>query len=107
MNDLVKNLLLWVVIAIVLMSVFQGFNQPATMTSALSYSQFINEVKNSRIKTVHIDGRKVQGITVTGEKFTTYTPNDPQLINDLLAHNVEVQASPPQQRSLLLDILIS
>ncbi len=107
MNDLVKNLLLWVVIAVVLMSVFQGFNQPTTMTSALSYSQFINEVKNSRIKTVHIDGRKVQGITVTGEKFTTYTPNDPQLINDLLAHNVEVQASPPQQRSLLLDILIS
>jgi len=107
LNDLVKNLLLWVVIAVVLMSVFQGFNQPAATPSALSYSQFINEVKNSRVKTVHIDGRKVQGLTVSGEKFTTYSPNDPQMVNDLLANNVEIQASPPQQRSLLLDILIS
>ena len=107
MNDLVKNLLLWVVIAVVLMSVFQGFNQPAATPSALSYSQFISEVKSSRVKTVHIDGRKVQGITVNGEKFTTYSPNDPQMVNDLLANNVEIQASPPQQRSLLLDILIS
>ncbi len=107
MNDLVKNLLLWVVIAVVLMSVFQGFNQPTTPRSALSYSRFIDEVRNGRIKTVHIDGRKVQGITVNGEKFTTYSPNDPQMVNDLLANHVEIQASPPQQRSLLLDILIS
>lgn len=107
MNDLVKNLILWVVIAVVLMSVFHGFNQPGAAPSALSYSQFIDEVKSKRIKTVHIDGRKVEGITVNGEKFTTYSPNDPQMVNDLLANNVEVQASPPQQRSLLLDILIS
>ncbi len=107
MNDLVKNLLLWVVIAVVLMSVFQGFNQPAATPSALSYSQFINEVKSARVKTVHIDGRKIQGLTMSGEKFTTYSPNDPQMVNDLLASNVEIQASPPQQRSLLLDILIS
>lgn len=107
MNDLVKNLILWVVIAVVLMSVFQGFNQPTAPSSTLSYSQFIAEVKARRVKTVHIDGRKVEGITISGEKFSTYTPNDPQMVNDLLAGNVEIQASPPQQRSLLLDILIS
>ncbi len=107
MNDLVKNLILWVVIAIVLMSVFNGFNQPSTPSSALSYTQFINEVKTGRVKAVRIDGRKVEGVTSTGERFVTYTPNDPEMVNDLLANNVEIQASPPQQRSLLLDILIS
>ncbi len=107
MNDLVKNLILWVVIAVVLMSVFNGFNHQPSPTTGLSYTQFINEVKQGRVKTVHIDGRQVEGITVNGERFTTYTPNDPEMVNDLLANNVEIVASPPQQRSLLLDILIS
>jgi len=107
LNDMVKNLILWAVIAVVLMSVFNGFNQQAVTASPLSYSQFISEVKAGRIKTVHIDGRKVDGITMGGEKFSTYTPNDPQMVNDLLASDVEIQASPPEQRSLLLDILIS
>ena len=107
MNDMVKNLILWAVIAVVLMSVFNGFNQHTVPASTLSYSQFINEVKAGRVKTVHIDGRKVDGITTGGEKFSTYSPNDPQMVNDLLANDVEIQASPPEQRSLLLDILIS
>jgi cell division protease FtsH len=104
---MVKNLILWAVIAVVLMSVFNGFNQHTVPASTLSYSQFINEVKAGRVKTVHIDGRKVDGLTIGGEKFATYSPNDPQMVNDLLANNVEIQASPPEQRSLLLDILIS
>jgi cell division protease FtsH len=104
---MVKNLILWAVIAVVLMSVFNGFNQHTVPASTLSYSQFINEVKAGRVKTVHIDGRKVDGLTIGGEKFSTYSPNDPQMVNDLLANNVEIQASPPEQRSLLLDILIS
>jgi len=107
LNDLVKNLILWVVIAVVLMSVFNGFNHQTSPTTGLSYTQFISEVKQGRVKTVHIDGRQVEGITVNGERFTTYTPNDPEMVNDLLANNVEIVASPPQQRSLLLDILIS
>ncbi len=94
-------------IAVVLMSVFNGFNHQPSPTTGLSYTQFINEVKQGRVKTVHIDGRQVEGITVNGERFTTYTPNDPEMVNDLLANNVEIVASPPQQRSLLLDILIS
>lgn len=107
LNDLVKNLILWVVIAVVLMSVFNGFNHQSSPTTGLSYTDFISEVKQGKVKTVHIDGRQVEGITVNGERFTTYTPDDPEMVNDLLANNVEIVASPPQQRSLLLDILIS
>ncbi|MGF1546479.1 MAG: ATP-dependent zinc metalloprotease FtsH [Thiotrichales bacterium] len=107
MNDLVKNLLLWAVIAVVLMSVFNGFNQRTVPTASLSYTQFIAEVKSGRVRSVFVEGRKVEGVTAAGEKFTTYTPDDPQMVNDLINHNVEIQASPPPQRSLLLEILIS
>ncbi len=108
MNDMVKNLILWAVIAVVLMSVFNNFSPQNAGPTALSYSEFITEVKSGNVDSVKIDDRTVTGQTVSGEQFTTYTPpDDPQLINDLLANNVEIEASPPDQRSLLVDILIS
>ncbi|MEN8128808.1 MAG: ATP-dependent zinc metalloprotease FtsH [Pseudomonadota bacterium] len=107
MNDMVKNLILWAVIAIVLMSVFNNFSPRGPTPTALSYSEFIAEVKSGRVKSVEIDGRTVQGISIAGEEFTTYAPDDPQMINDLLASEVKVEANPPEKRSLLLDILIS
>jgi cell division protease FtsH len=107
LNDTVKNLILWAVIAIVLMSVFNNFSPRNPSPKSLSYSEFIAEVKSGHIKSVDIDGRTVKGISVSGEGFTTYAPDDPQMINDLLANEVTVQATPPEKRSLLLDILIS
>jgi cell division protease FtsH len=104
---MVKNLILWAVIAVVLMSVFNNFSPRSTAPKSLSYSEFIAEVKGGRVKSVDIDGRTVKGISITDEKFTTYAPDDPQMINDLLANDVKVQANPPEKRSLLLDILIS
>lgn len=107
MNDLVKNLVLWAVIAVVLMSVFNGFNQRTSASAPLTYSQFLDEVKANRIRSVSIDGQRLEGLTLNNEKFSTYAPDDPQLVNDLLANGVEIQANPPAQRSLLMDILIS
>ncbi|MDQ3732254.1 MAG: ATP-dependent metallopeptidase FtsH/Yme1/Tma family protein, partial [Pseudomonadota bacterium] len=90
------------------MSVFNNFSPQNAGPTALSYSEFITEVKSGNVDSVKIDDRTVTGQTVSGEQFTTYTPpDDPQLINDLLANNVEIEASPPDQRSLLVDILIS
>lgn len=107
MNDMVKNLVLWVVIAVVLMSVFNGFQQGAAVKpQPLSYSQFIAEVKQGHVSEVYIEGRKIEGI-VQGKKFTTYAPNDPKLVDELLLNHVEIQAAPPAQRSWLLDLLIS
>jgi cell division protease FtsH len=107
LNDLVKNLIIWAVIAIVLMSVFNNFSPRGTPPAPLSYSQFIAEVKDGRVKSVYIEGNVIEGVSHSGEKFTTYSPNDPGLIGDLLKGGVEVRANPPQKRSLLLDILIS
>jgi len=107
LNDLVKNLILWAVIALVLMSVFSSFNQPGTPPKAYTYSQFISDVKSGQIRQVTIQQNRIEGVTTSGQKFATIAPDDPGMIGDLLAHNVEINAVQPKQRSLLVDILIS
>ena len=107
MNDMAKNILLWVIIAIVLMSVFNNFGPPAPRAQSLSYSEFIADVKAGRVQNVIIDGRTVKGQMSSGETFSTYTPDDPEMINDLLSNGVQVKAQPPEQESLLMQIFIS
>jgi len=107
LNDLAKNLILWVIIAIVLMSVFNNFGPRTATPQALPYSQFISEVKSGRVQRVIIDGRTIQGIYSSGEKFNTYSPGDDGLVGDLLKNNVEIDARPPEQQSLLTQIFIS
>jgi cell division protease FtsH len=107
LNDMAKNSLLWVIIAIVLMSVFNNFGPPAPRAQSLSYSEFIADVKAGRVQNVIIDGRTVKGQMSSGETFSTYTPDDPEMINDLLSNGVQVKAQPPEQESLLMQIFIS
>ena len=109
MNDMVKNILLWVVIAVVLMSVFNSFGPRATPSAQMSYSQFLDEVKQGRIAQVTIDGRTVQGRMSGGEKFTTYSPetSNSAMIGELLNNGVVIEGHPPEQQSLLMQIFIS
>lgn len=74
MNDMLKNILLWVVIAVVLMSVFNNFGTRKSVDSSMSYSQFIAAVNEGQVKQVTIDGQTLRGMLGTGEKFSTYTP---------------------------------
>ena len=109
MNDMVKNILLWVVIAVVLMSVFNSFGPKVAPTAQMSYSQFLQDAKQGRIKQVTIDGRTIQGRTDSGERFTTYSPetdNSP-MIGELLNHGVEIEGQPPEKQGLLMQIFIS
>ncbi|HHJ39819.1 MAG: ATP-dependent metalloprotease [Methylothermaceae bacteria B42] len=107
MNNMVKNILLWVIIAAVLMSVFNNFGAHKTAGSSLSYTQFIAAVKAGQVQQVVIDGNTIKGVTAGGQKFTTYSPNDPHLIDDLLEAGVEIKAQPPEGQSLLMQIFIS
>jgi cell division protease FtsH len=108
LNGLVKNLVIWAVIAVVLMSVFNNFSpEPQQETRSMTYSSFISDVKAGRVKSVTIEGTTIRGTTIEGRAFRTESPNDPGLIGDLLANNVEIRAQEAQRRSLLMDILIS
>ncbi|MFQ5754594.1 MAG: ATP-dependent zinc metalloprotease FtsH [Acidiferrobacterales bacterium] len=107
MNNLTKNLLLWLVIAVVLMSVFNNFGPRQPQASAMQYSQFISKVKDGQIDKVTIQGRNISGTLKSGGKFKTYAPPDPGLIGDLLEHGVAIDARPQDEQSLLLTIFIN
>ena len=102
-----KNLILWVVIAVVLMSVFNSFGPPQVASRQLPYSDFIQEVRDGRVTEVTIQGRTIRGERLGGEKFVTYSPGDPGLVGELLDHGVVIKARPQEQQSLLMQVFIS
>ncbi|WP_417329825.1 ATP-dependent zinc metalloprotease FtsH [Halomonas cupida] len=108
MNDMAKNLILWLVIAAVLLTVFNNFsveNAPNTM----NYSQFVQEVQNEKVRSVTIDGYTISGERSDGTTFQTIRPSaeDPKLMDDLLSHNVTVVGQEPEQQSLWTRLLIA
>jgi cell division protease FtsH len=107
LNDLAKNLLLWVVIAIVLVSVFNNFGPRPSSAKQIQYSEFIADVHKGLVDKVLIEGRSIHGETTTGERFSTYSPGDDGLVDDLLNNGVTIEAQPPEQQGLLMQVFIS
>jgi len=107
LNDLTKNLLIWAVIAFVLIAVFSKFSVPNQTLEAMPYSEFLSRVRDGSVKEVEIKDQTLV-VTASDSKFITYSPpNDPELVNDLVKHGVKFKASKPEERSLLMDIIIS
>ena len=109
MNDMAKNLILWVIIAVVLMSVFSNFQDRTTASTNIAYSEFVNDVKQGDVRKVTIRGQNITGVRSDGEKFSTFSPetdNGP-LISQMIDHGVVIDAKEPEGRSILLQILIS
>ncbi|GAB6195187.1 ATP-dependent zinc metalloprotease FtsH [Lysobacter xanthus] len=98
MNDLAKNLLLWVVVAVVLMVVFQAFGPRSAPTETLAYDQFIQQVQSDRVQNVVIENDKttISGKRKDGSEFVTYAPDDQGMMYDLMHHKVSVVQRPPQ-----------
>ncbi|WP_220720679.1 ATP-dependent zinc metalloprotease FtsH [Agarivorans litoreus] len=108
MSDMAKNLILWLVIAVVLMSVFQSFSPDSSSGRQMDYSTFVKEVNQEQIREVRISGQDVKGIKRTGEQFSTIIPlHDKDLLNDLINHNVKVLGEQPEEQGLLTSIFIS
>ncbi|WP_375057748.1 ATP-dependent zinc metalloprotease FtsH [Zobellella sp. DQSA1] len=108
MSDMAKNLILWLVIAVVLMSVFQSFSPSEPSGRQTDYTTFVQEVAQGQIREVRMDGKTINGVKRSGDRFTTILPSeDPQLLNDLLNNNVRVVGEKPEEPSLLTSIFIS
>ena len=103
-----KNLVLWVIIALVLMMVFKNFGNPA-MSGEINYSQFISDVKTGRVVSVRIEGSSITGRLSDGDRFTTYSPetSNDALIGTLLENNVEIKGMEPNRNSFWAHALIS
>lgn len=109
MNDVAKNLILWVVIAVVLLSVFHNFNSRSTVSNEFIYSEFLTQVKQGQVRQVTIEGKNILGILHSGTKFTTYNPetDNTALIGDLVRSNVAIIGQAPEPPSLLAQMFIS
>jgi cell division protease FtsH len=110
LNDLAKNLITWAIIAIVLVSIFNHYATVSGVPDALTYSEFLNNVRNGQVGQVHIQsndsGNKISGRGVDGNEFQTFGPPDPKLIDDLVENKVEITAEPPAERSVLVDLIL-
>lgn len=105
-----KNLILWLVIAVVLMSVFQSFNGGEQVDRQTSYTQFVKDVRSGSLQEVIIDRGtgNITGTKSSGERFQTTMPMyDEDLINDLLKNDVNVKGVQPEEQSFLASIFIS
>jgi len=107
LNNLFKNLVIWLVIGLVLMTVFNQFNARQQTQAAMDYSQFYEEVKAGRIAEVVIEGRNLRAKTNDGKMVTSYSPGDIWLISDLLKYGVKIKAKPEEEPSLLMNIFVS
>ena len=103
-----KNLILWLVIAAVLLTVFNNFSVDSS-PQAMNYSQFVQQVQNQQVRSVTIDGYTISGERTDGSQFQTIRPaaEDPKLMDDLLSNNVTVVGKEPEQQSLWMRLLIA
>ena len=108
MNDMAKNLILWMIIAGVLLMVFNNVNQE-TRDDTVNYSQFVKEVRSGRVTAVELAGINITGIRSDSTQFRTVMPliGDDQLLNDLFDNNVEVIANEPEQQSIWSQLLVA
>ncbi len=107
MNNMFKNLAVWLVIGLVLMTVFNQFNTRQVAQASMEYSQFMEEVGRGSISKVVIEGRVLKATTSDGRKLTSYAPPDLWMVSDLLKHGVKVEAKPEEEQSFLMSIFVS
>ena len=103
-----KNLILWMIIAGVLLTVFQNINQEPREDS-INYSEFIRDVRSGRVQRVELAGINIAGMRNDNSQFRSVMPliGDDQLLSDLFENDVEVTANEPEQRSIWIDLLLS
>lgn len=108
MNDMGKNLLLWLVIAAVLLTVFQNFNVQRG-PEEIEYSSFLDLVNRNQVTTVEVDGLTIRGEGIDGRQFETIQPQivDKALIDDFLDHNVTFKGERPEQQSIWTQLLVA
>ena len=107
MNDTIKTILLWMVAGIILVSVFNVFGPRREAEQRISYTSFVNEIKQGNISSVAISDQELTGVMQNNKTFSTYLPmaNDTQLLKELVDKGVNVKGRPPEQPGLLMHLL--
>ncbi|MCP9759979.1 ATP-dependent metallopeptidase FtsH/Yme1/Tma family protein [Aquitalea sp. S1-19] len=112
MNNIGKNIAIWVIIGLVLMTVFNQFNKRQETQNQIEYSQFVSDVESGKVQSLTIEGDPLRGQWLKGKRtdgtaFSTFAPFDYRLVDDLVKNNVRFGAKPEEQPSMLMSIFVS
>ena len=107
MNNMFSKAAIWLVIALVLFTVFKQFDTRQARGTDMPYSQFMAEARDGRIDAVAVDGRTLRARTKDGRNVVVYSPSDIWMVGDLMKFGVQVNAKPEEEQSLLLNIFVS
>ncbi|MEO8976701.1 MAG: ATP-dependent zinc metalloprotease FtsH [Casimicrobiaceae bacterium] len=107
MNNLLKNVGIWVVIVFVILIVVKQFDARQTVSENPSYSEFMDSAKSGKVESATIEGRKITWLSTDKKKFVTYSPGDIWMVGDLVKDGVKVNAKPEEEQSFLAQVFIS
>ena len=107
MNPLYKNLALWLVISLMMVLLFNMFNQTDRTSQAMPYSDFLASVDRGHVTSVVIQGHEMSGFTADGNRFRTYAPDDAELISTLRKKGVRITAKPQEDSPWYMTVLVS
>ncbi|MDQ7032408.1 MAG: ATP-dependent zinc metalloprotease FtsH [Desulfonauticus sp.] len=107
MNNFSKNFALWIFISLVMVVLFNLFNQPQTGLLQLSYSDFIEKVEHGEVVAVQLQKEKINGVLIDNKRFVVYRVNDPNLIPLLLKNKVQIEAKPQEETPWYVSVFIS
>jgi cell division protease FtsH len=107
LNSFSKNLVLWAGICMVMIVLFNMFNQPPVSPNDLNYTQFLAKVRQGEVVSVKIQGSRISGVLANDQRFTSYAPDDPTLVDTLVKSNVQVKAEPQEDAPWYMTVLIS
>jgi len=107
LNSFSKNLVLWAAICMVMIVLFNLFNQPPVQPNDLNYTEFLTKVRQGEVMSVKIQGSRITGLLSNDQRFSSYAPDDPTLVDTLVKNNVQVKAEPQEEAPWYMTVLIS
>jgi len=107
LNNLLKNIGIWLVIGLVVLTVVKQVDRGTTSRDSVPYSEFMDAAKSGRVTSASVEGRTIKWVNNDNKKFTTYSPGDIWMVGDLVKYGVKVEAKPEEEQSFLAQIFIS
>ncbi|MFO1323281.1 MAG: ATP-dependent zinc metalloprotease FtsH [Burkholderiales bacterium] len=107
MNNLLKNIGIWLVIGLVVLTVVKQFDSRQTSRDSVPYSEFMDAAKGGKVTSATVEGRTIKWVNTDNKRFTTYSPGDIWMVGDLVKYGVKVEAKPEEEQSFLAQIFIS
>ena len=107
LNNLLKNVGIWLVIGLVVLTVVKQFDARQGPKDSVPYSEFMDRAKAGSVESATVEGRTIKWISADKKRFVTYSPGDIWMVGDLVKYGVKVEAKPEEEQSFLAQIFIS